>query len=789
MAELDSSEVFQALDIALKERVESERVKPEALVAALLSEASYVGKTKAFGWNGISTELGIKPEEAEAMRSRLASGEHLSMEQAERLREAFWRDDLMMLTAEEIEQQADLPEKREELARRLWVALYTEPANIPKPDDHLWAAVKKNEASNNKIRNPALGPMGEIAPDVGFTRPGVFRATDVHCLLFAKVWTPQEGFGEGNKTLWIAARGTENNARALQNPVKTFLMDYVFKAYRNFAKTYKARYKDAVDAALMGTDTLPASQRPAKVVLCGHSLGGSEAIEALIQGKGAFQKRSLATEGYTFGSPGTGRVGALSVAGSVPIAALQGLFHAGALLLERIPGLRPTPGLMAQKASGLQDFSRLARVAGAKILHGLGRLPLINLINRASQVSANVVDATSEWNYRAPVESLNKGMFGLGWVGFREPGAEEWAERSGNMTHYAHRRDFVRLVGECAGFDLPGKTQLIDARKAAGGMIAEHSCSMYVNSMQDLLTRENEASHPWMQSLAGCRDAVNKMMQRQAYLHKRAIEAGVEEQFIQQQLKSSATYDENEASSWIRQRLAREHLKIKGDSDSARVGRAWESFSQLAKAEPGEGVGPSGIKAGSFLKIGIDAVSDVVDTSATVLYRARAELADNKLLNFNRDMQQRFIIERKRFYAREVLERESAAEAHRLALGKSRLTLVVDNTKSGLEAARAEGILEGAPRARSVSEGAIAAAGFSSAPKSRLESVEKRFASKAPLADGSFAEEQAKTKGPKVVLTIGGFSERLEAARKVAKAKLEEEAAAEGPRCPPARCG
>lgn len=776
MAELESSEMFESLNIAIKEKAQEDRTRPEALVAALLSEASYVGKTKAFGWNGIANELSVHPDEAERMRQALASGEHLSPEQAERLRESFWRDDLMMLTAKEIEAQADLPDDREELARRLWVALYTQPARLPQADDHLWMAVKKNEASGNKIRNPALGPMGEVSPDVGFTRPGVFRATDVHCMLFAKVWTPQEGFGDGNKTLWIAARGTENGARALQNPVKTFLMDYAFKAYRNFAKAYKSRYKDAVDAALTATDTLPEHMRPAKVILCGHSLGGSEAIEALIQGKGAFQKRSLATEGYTFGSPGTGAVGALSAAGAVPIAATLGLFHAAAVLMDRIPGLRPAAGLMAQKASGLQDFSRLARVAGAKMLHALGRLPVINLINRASQVAANVVDATSEWNYRAPTESLNKGMFGLGWVGFREPGAEAWAEKSGGMTHYAHRRDFVRLVGECAGFDLPGKTQLIDARQAAGGPVKEHSCSMYVNSMQDLLTRENEASHPWMQSLVGCRDAVNQMMQKHAQLHKRAIEAGVEEQFIQQQLKSSTTYDENEASSWIRRRLAREHLKIRTDPMPTRADAAeWGGFSQFAG--DGESKPRLTIKAGAFLSVGISAIPDEIGaSSARVLYKARDSMVGQSKINFNRALHQRFIIEAKRCYASAVMERESEAEAKRLAVGKSRLTLVVDNTKTGVAAAQAEGILEVvAPRRLpAANEAKVWAAGFSKTmktPSVKDPSVAVATATlKAPfLAEMSASIDYAP--GAAVELNASGFAQRLREARELARVK------------------
>lgn len=649
----------------------SVKTSPEALVAALLSEASYVGKSKAFGWSGISKHRQLPPEEAEQMRRALASGGSLSPAQADMLRDSFWRDDLMMLTLDEIAAQSDLPERREELARRLWVGLYSKPAMGSLLDKGLALASRANEASENRDR--ATGENKDpLQPDVRFSRPGVFRASDVHCAIYASVWSPEKGFGPGNSDVWIAFRGTENNAKALQSPIKTFFMDYAFKAYRSFAKTYKARYKDSVDAYLSAADNLPREDRPKRIIFAGHSLGGSEAIEAIVQGREDFAKRKIKTEGYTFGSPGTGAVGALSVAASIPFAAVAGLAHAARLGWELIPGNAPQEGLLSKKADGLQNFGRLARVYAAKMANLLTKAPGINGANRLSQIAGNIMDSLGSWRLSHPVKSINRGMLGLGAKTFSTEADADWAEASGGMVHYAHRRDFVRVVGECSGFSLPGKTQLIDTRQAAGGPVKEHSCSMYVSSIQSLLIRENEGANPWVQALVGCRHAVNEMLSIQAILHRNAIVSGVEKSFINNELKSSIDTDANEAPLWVRERLALQNSALADQGN------------QKLLSELTEG------RFKKFLMLGAAPLSESVDLdnncvaapNGTMLCDIKAHALqkpshwrEGEPMRFSTIRADKKVALAYRYYAEKVFTSASSEMAESLALGKSRLSL------------------------------------------------------------------------------------------------------------------
>lgn len=666
------------------EGAKGERTSPHALVAALLSEASYVGKSKAFGWSGIGQERLLANEAAEEMRRTLASGGALDEAQAKALRESFWRDDLMMLTMDEIEARADLPERREELARRLWVALYSRPAIDALLDKGLAGASRANGASENRDRATTAN-KDPLHADVRFSRPGVFRATDVHCAIYASVWTPEKGFGEANADVWIAFRGTENNAKALQSPVKTFFMDYAFKAYRSFAKTYRARYKDSVDAFLTATDHRPKAERPKRIIFVGHSLGGSEAIEGIIQGRADFAKRGIKTEGYTFGSPGTGAVGALSVAASVPFAAAAGLAHAARVAWELIPGNAPQEGLLAKKADGLQNFARLARVYASKMANIITKAPGVNGANRLSQIAGNLMDSLGSWRLSHPWRSINHGMLGIGAKTFSTGADADWAEASGGMVHYAHRRDFVRVVGECSGFSLPGRTQLIDTCQAAGGPVKEHSCSMYVSSIQSLLIRENEGAHPWVQGLVGCRLAVNEMLAQQAILHRNAIVSGQERGFIDGELQSSVSTDQNEAALWVRERLALQNAALASQGNQLLLGelagKRFEKFQALGAAQ---------VFAQSS-----EASDCVASPNGTLLCDLRvgaqpkpAHWRQGEPMRFSTIRADKKVAVAYRYYAEKVFASASSEMADRLAQGKSRLSLGSVAAERALQSAR-----------------------------------------------------------------------------------------------------
>lgn len=265
------------------------------------------------------------------------------------------------------------------------------------------------------------------------------------------------------------------------------------------------------------------------------------------------------------------------------------------------------------------------------------------------------------------------------------------------MTHYAHKRDFIRLAGECAGFDLPGKTELLDTRQAVGTPTKEHSATLYVHSIQDLLTREGDSSHAWMQALSGCRKAVDQMMNKTALLHQRSVESGVEAGFIKQQLKSCQSLDQNEAPEWLRQSLARDsrdltllttkvRARFDRDQSAARAGSHREAPSQEAPRSDGltwlpEPVAPAATIPGVPKVFGLS-VKAHADYEAPGVAAARSRSAvfgSPAWLQANAEKRETEAA--KKMASLAFIDSMAEKAAERLCAGRFKLTLAVDNTR------------------------------------------------------------------------------------------------------------
>lgn len=508
---------------------------PDLLPAALLSEAAYQGKTKALGWAGIPAQRRLESWEAELLREGLADGLPPTREQIARLRESFWLDDLQETVSREIKGGGMDREGREALARQLWVALFARPYGPKTLGDRL---EERGQATSSEW------------DEAGLSRPGVWRDDEVHCSLFAKVWTPESGFHPDR--VWVAIRGTEMGARALGTTLGT-AGDYM-DLYRNFPKAWRASYKGASDALAASIAEQPERMRPKEVICVGHSFGGAMAQEAVLQGGGEFERLGAKPRAITFGNPGTGEMGIVTgVAAALGIAAFA-MIGLGKWARDRL-GLGKASGGMARVSEGWSLKAREAFVGVCGALAQVSKIGPWGELNAQSQMAWNLRDGM--------ILGSEFGGWRSGWVGFRDEEGRRRANEPGAMAHVANRRDLVPAIGDASGFDFPGERIFAEPGAAASANpVADHAMGLYAKTAQDLLVAGGQGDHPWMRSLEGCRRAVDGMLEIQARLHADAVSSGMEMAFIREQLRSSRYADEREAPRHLRSGLAKAERNI-----------------------------------------------------------------------------------------------------------------------------------------------------------------------------------------------------------------------------------
>lgn len=496
-------------------------ISPDLLPAALLSEMAYMESSKALGWYGVPWSRRLPAWKEEALREDLADGLEIAPSRIEELRRAFWLDDLQEAVSREIERGGRDEAARERLARRLWVALY---ARGYKPRDLEESLERRGESASSR----------EGAP--GMSRRGVWRSREVHCALFAKVWDREAGFAD--ERVWVAYRGTDLSAKP-----SGALGDYL-DLYRNFPKAWRAHYRSSHEAFGEAMGRLPERMRPKEAIFVGHSLGGAMAQEALLQGGGQIERWGGRARAITFGSPGTGEMGAATACAAGLGALAFGLAGLGKWARDRL-GLGGERGGLARESEGVSASIRRSFALACAIVARATKIGPLGRANALSQAAWNAGDA----------ERFGEEFGGEGWVGFRSPEGVERASRPGVIEQIAHRRDLVPAIGEASGFDFYGTRRLVEPPVAASANpAADHAMSLYAASAMDLLVRAGRGGHPWMRALAGCRRMVDGMLEIQASLREQAARAGREAEFLREQLRSSRYGDEREAGSAARER-------------------------------------------------------------------------------------------------------------------------------------------------------------------------------------------------------------------------------------------
>lgn len=506
---------------------------PMGIPAAMLSDISYQYKSKALGWHGIPKSRRLPEDQQERLREKMAQDKDLGKEDISLLRQAYWLDDLQLAVMNEIKNGGPDRDARAEMARKLWVALYARPYE---PE----GLAERLEAKGQK--GAEIDGDGKAA---GLSRSGIWRADDVHCMMLAEVWDPIDGFDSGK--VWVATRGTENKARAMTSGAVTFFKDYVGDLYRNFAKSWRANYKDAYDALADGIEAMPEGKRPKEIWHVGHSFGGAMATESVMQGSDRMAALGVESRAYTFGSPGSGQMGlgtaAVAGAGLISFAAI-GL----AKWARDALGMGKPEGGMSKESSGLSLLARQGFDAAFGALSWITTTGPLWMLDTVSQTISNKIDA-----WRTGKKEFDQ----VGWAGFRTESAERRADEAGRMTHLAHRRDIVAAVRSSSGFWKAGEVAYAETAHAASlSPTADHAMSRYAKTAVDLAMQSGNETHPYLKSLRACERAVGKMMELQAAMHEKAKVGGREMEFLRGQLRSSIYRDEQEAPEWVREGIA-----------------------------------------------------------------------------------------------------------------------------------------------------------------------------------------------------------------------------------------
>lgn len=507
---------------------------PETFQAAVLSYVAYQGKTKSLGWHGIPAARQLPEEKAETFRVKLSQGKSLNEDELSSLRQSFWLEDLQEVVFDEVKLGGMSLESREDLALKLWSALFVQPFSPP----------------NFKKKLTEIGQTGaEIDGDgkeAGLSRDGVWRSNDVHCMLFAKVWEPVNGFDSDR--VWVAVRGTENKARALSSGTMTFLRDYAADLYRNFAKSWRKDYHEAYMALGDAISEMPENQRPKEIVHCGHSFGGAMATEAFMQGSDRMERLGVKSSAITFGSPGSGEMGVATAA-----VALGGLGAFAAIGAARwaidAVGLGGVKGGLHKELSGAGLLARQVFNAAFGALAWMTTTGPLWMLNAASQTVSNKIDA-----WRTGKREFDR----AGYLGFRTDSASKRALEDGRLTHFKHVGDAVAAVGDVSGFGTAGEdVYMRPSIRGSLNPVAEHAMGLYAKSAIDRMVSTGFGNDPALTAYMGCLAAVDQMVAQQAKLHAQSKLDGTEMHFVRQQLRSSTYRDEQEAPDWARKNLAR----------------------------------------------------------------------------------------------------------------------------------------------------------------------------------------------------------------------------------------